>query len=78
MHGTIEAYDASTQTLSLATAGGTVRFALALTVRIRQGGQRLDAPALQALIGYRAAVRYSESDGRKTVVSVHVFGHGER
>ena len=78
MRGTIQKYDASTRILSLSTANGTAQFALAATARIRQGLHKVDISQLEKLSGYAAAVRYSESDGRKTVESVHVFGKSER
>lgn len=78
MRGTIEKYEPSARILSLTTSNGTVRFPLASTARIRQGLQTIDASALEKLSRYRAVVRYSESDGHKTVESVHVFGKSER
>jgi len=78
MRGTIGQYDTSTRILSLSTANGTMRFLLASTARIRQGWHKLDPMELRKLVGYRAAVGYSESDGNKTVESVHVFGKNER
>jgi hypothetical protein len=78
MRGTISKYDASTRILSLSTSKGSVRFALALTARIRQAWQTIDASELEKLGWHRAVVRYSESDGTKTVESVHVFGKNER
>ncbi len=78
MRGTIDKYDASTRMLSLSTSNGTVRFTLASVARIRRGGQTVEASELAKLSGYRAAVRYSESGGNKTVESVHVFGRNER
>jgi hypothetical protein len=78
MRGTIDRYDASTRILSLSTANGTMRLVLASTARIRQGWHKLDPIELRKLVGYRAAVGYSESDGNKTVESVHVFGKNER
>ena len=76
--GTIDKYDASTRVLSLSTSNGTVQFPLAPVARIRRGGQTIEASDLAKLSGYRAAVRYSESGGNKTVESVHVFGKSER
>jgi len=73
MRGTIEKYEASTRILSLSTASGAVRFPLASTARIRQGWHKIDASELEKFSGYRAAVRYSESGGKKTVESVHVL-----
>jgi hypothetical protein len=74
MRGTIEKYEAATRTLSLSTSNGAVQFPLASTARIRQGWHKIDALELEKLAGYRAAIRYSESGGNKTVESVHVFG----
>ena len=78
MRGTIDQYDASTRILSLSTANGTMRLLLASTARIRQGWHKLDPMELRKLVGYRAAVGYSEAGGNKTVESVHVFGKNER
>jgi hypothetical protein len=73
MRGTIEKYDVSTRILSLSSPTGTVEFPVPLTVRVRKGWHRLDAAALEKLLGLRAAVRYSQSAGEKTLESVHVF-----
>ena len=78
MRGTIDQYDASTRTLSLSTENGKVRLLLASTARIRQGWHKLDPLELRKLVGYRAAIGYSESGGNKMVESVHVFGKNER
>jgi hypothetical protein len=78
VRGTIDQYDASTRVLSLATTGGTMRLLLASTARIRQGWHKLDPLELRKLVGYRAAIGYSEFAGNKTVESVHVFGKNER
>jgi hypothetical protein len=78
MQGTIEKYDPSTRTLSISTPSATVQFPLASTARIRRGWHKIDASDLEHLSGYRAAVRYSEFLGNKTVESIHVFGKIER
>ena len=78
MRGTIEKYDPSTRTLSISTPNATIQFPLAPTARIRQGWHKIDASALEKLSGYRAAVRYLESRGNKTVESIHVFGKSEK
>ena len=78
MNGTIDKFDASTRILSLSTSNGTVQLPVAPAVRIRQGWHRVEPLELQKLAGYRATVRYSESEGNKTVESVHVFGKIER
>jgi hypothetical protein len=74
--GTIDKYEMSTRVLSLSTANGEVQFLVPSAARIRRGGQTIDASELAKLSGYRAAVRYSETGGSKTVESVHVFGKG--
>jgi len=76
MRGTIDKYDVSTRTLFLSTSSSTVQFPLPLAsaARIRRDGQTVDASELAKLSGYRAAVRYTDSGGSKTVESVHVFG----
>lgn len=78
MRGTIDKYDAATRILSLSTSNGTVQLPLASTARVRQGWHKLDPLDLRKLVGYRAAIGYSESGGNKTVESVHVFGRNER
>jgi hypothetical protein len=78
VNGTIDRFDASTRILTLSTSNGTVRFTVALVTRIRQGWHRIELLELQKLAGYRATVRYSESEGTKIVESVHVFGKNER
>jgi hypothetical protein len=74
LRGTIDKYEASSRTLSLATSSGTVRVSLASTTRISQGGHKVEAVDLQKLAGERATVRYTESAGARVVQSVHVFG----
>ena len=78
VRGTIDKYDASTRILSLTTTNGRVQLLLASTARVRQGWHKLDPLELGTLVGYRAAIGYSESGGNKTVESVHVFGKNER
>jgi hypothetical protein len=78
MRGTIEKYDPSTRTLSISTPNATVQFPLASTARIRQGWHKIAVSDLEKLSGYRAAVRYFESRGNKTVESIHVFGKSEK
>ena len=78
MRGTIDKYDAATRILTLSTSNGTVQLLLASSARVRQGWHKLDPLDLRRLVGYRAAIGYSESGGNKTVESVHVFGKNER
>jgi hypothetical protein len=72
--GTIETYETPTRTLTLSTPNGTVRLAVALAARIRWDGRRMNASDLEKLHGHYAVVRYSQSEGNRTVESVHVFG----
>jgi len=74
LRGTIDKYEVSSRTLSLATSSGTVRLSLASTTRVSQGGHKVEAEELQRLAGERATVRYTESAGARVVQSVHVFG----
>ena len=74
VRGTIERFDPSTRILSLSTAHGTVQLPVPPSTRIRQGWHKLDTSVLQKHTGDRATVRYTESGGRKSVESVHVFG----
>lgn len=78
LRGTIQGYDVKTRTLSLETPDGTVKLPLSVSARIGRGPQALVASELGKLSGYRATVRYSESDRGKTVESVHIFGKDER
>jgi hypothetical protein len=78
MRGTIEKYDPSTRILSISTPNAIVQFPIVVTARIRRGWLKIAASDLEQLSGYRAAVRYSESLGIKTVESIHVFGKSER
>jgi hypothetical protein len=73
MHGTLDAYDSMTQTLSVATRRGTITLRLVAATRIRQGRREIDAAALEKLHGYRAVVRYSESAGTRVLQSIHVL-----
>jgi hypothetical protein len=78
VRGTIDEYDLETGVLSLSTANGVVRFPVAPSARIRRGSEKLAPSALKTLSGYRAAVRYSELSGKRTVESVNVFEQVER
>jgi hypothetical protein len=78
LRGTIESYDPLTRTLSLSTLSGMLRLPVAQSARVGRGAQRLEASDLRDLAGYRAAVRYSESAGSKTIESVNVFEKSER
>jgi len=70
--GTIEKYDANT--LTLKTSSGNEQFALASSVRLRNGSKPIKADDLSSLTGRRAKVRYIESNGQRTAESVMVSG----
>ena len=74
VRGTIDNYDASSRTLSLSTSSGSVKFPVSPATRISQAGRKVEAAALQKLVGERATVRYTDSGGNRVVESVHVFG----
>jgi hypothetical protein len=74
VRGTIDNYEPSSRTLSLATSGGTVKFPVSSATRISQAGHKVEASELQKLAGDRATVRYTDSGGNRIVESVHVFG----
>jgi hypothetical protein len=78
VRGTIDEYDLDTRILSFSTPTGSERFPVATTARIRRGSQRVEASELKGFSGYQAAVRYSDSAGIRTVLSVNVFDKAER
>jgi hypothetical protein len=78
VRGTIDEYDLNTRILSLSTQTGPERFPVAPTARIRRGSKRVEASDLKGFAGYRAAVRYAESAGIRTVVAVNVLEKAER
>lgn len=78
VRGTIQAYDAATTTLSLKTPNGAVELSLPPTTHISRGTHTLPASELHQLSGYRATVRYSDSNGVHTAESVHVFDREPR
>jgi hypothetical protein len=78
VRGTIKNYDPISNLLLLTTPTGTLRLTIPPAVRIRQRWHSIDASALVKCAGFQAAVRYSESNGQKTVQSVHVFGKDEK
>ena len=78
LSGTISKYDASTRTLSLSTANGTVQLPVSPTARIRRGASRTEPAELEKLTGDRATVRYTESGDKKVVESIHVFEENQR
>ena len=78
VRGTIKTFDPVSRVLLLSTTNGTMRFTIPATVRIRQRWHSIETSALPKYLGFRVAVRYSESGVERTVQSVHVFGKDER
>jgi hypothetical protein len=76
--GTIKTFDPVTKVLLLSTTNGTMQFTIPSAVRIRQRWHSIETSALARYLGFRVAVRYSESGVERTVQSVHVFGKDER
>ena len=76
--GTIKTFDPVTKVLLLSTTNGTMQFTIPTTVRIRQRWHSIEASTLARYLGFRVAVRYSESGLERIVQSVHVFGKDER
>jgi hypothetical protein len=77
-NGTITKYDADGGQLALSTEGGLMRFDVRPSARVRHRGRAVEAKELVSLAGHRAAVRYWEADGQRTVESVNVFDNSER
>jgi hypothetical protein len=76
--GTISSYDGDLRVLALTTQTGVVRFPLGTAAHVHLDGHQVETGRLTGLTGYRAAVRYSEVGGRRTVRSVNVFDNRER
>jgi hypothetical protein len=76
--GTIKTFDPVTKVLLLTTTNGMMQFTLPSTVRIRQRWHSIETSGLARYLGFRVAVRYSESGVERIVQSVHVFGKDER
>ncbi len=71
--GKITAFDAATNTLTVATSHGDERFMLASPwPRIQEGKKTLAVAKLADLSGHQAQVHYTESGGTRAVASIHV------
>lgn len=72
--GKIVKFDASANTVTIATSGGEQQFVLNSSSKIREGSKSLAAADLEKLAGHRATIRYTESNGQKMVQSLGVAG----
>jgi hypothetical protein len=70
--GKIVSFDAGAQSLTLSTPKGEEQFTLESSTRLRDSSHAISPNDLSGLTGRRATVRYHESGGQKTVVSVRV------
>ena len=70
--GKIVKFDPADQSLTLSTAKGDEQFTLASSTRLRSASRAIAPSDLASLTGHQATVRYHESGGQKTVLSVRV------
>jgi hypothetical protein len=70
--GKIVKFDPADQSLTLSTAKGDEQFTIAAATRLRSASRTIAANDLASLAGHQATVRYHESSGQKTVLSVRV------
>jgi hypothetical protein len=72
--GTLDKYDASGNSIVVKTAKNTETLVLSSDSAIRMGAQRMTPADLTAHAGQKVKVRYSETNGQKTVSSVQIEG----
>ena len=70
--GKIVRFDADAQSLTLSTSKGEEQFKLEASTRLRSASHAISPSELSALTGRQATVRYHETSGQKTVLSVRV------
>ncbi|HEY7500938.1 MAG TPA: hypothetical protein VH740_20620 [Vicinamibacterales bacterium] len=75
--GKIVSFDPAAQSLTLSTSKGQEQFTLESSTRLRDSSHAIAPADLAGLTGRQATVRYHESSGQKTVVSVRVAGGGK-
>jgi hypothetical protein len=76
--GKIVRFDPSAQSLTLATSKGEEQFTLDAATHLRDSSHSIAPNDLTSLTGHQATVRYQESSGQKTVVSVRVSGQEKK
>jgi hypothetical protein len=72
--GTLDRYDSSGNSIVINTGKTTETLVLSSDSAIRMGAQRMTPADLTAHAGQKVKVRYSESNGQKTVSSVQIEG----
>jgi hypothetical protein len=72
--GTLDKYDSGGNTIVVNTGKGTETLSLSSSSAVRMGAKTMSAADLSSHTGDRVKVRYSESDGQRTVQSVQIEG----
>lgn len=70
--GTIEKFDAASNTLTVKTSTGDENFMLGTSAKLNHGSKAIKAEDLGSLTGDKVKVHYSEASGMKTATSVMV------
>jgi Cu/Ag efflux protein CusF len=70
--GTIEKFDAASNTLTVKTASGDENFMLGTAAKLNHGSKALKAEDLSNMTGDKVKVHYTEANGTKTATSVMV------
>ena len=72
--GTLDKYDSGANAIVVNTGKGTETLSLSSTSAVRMGARTMSAADLSSHTGDRVKVRYSESNGQRTVQSVQIQG----
>ena len=72
--GTLDKYDSGANSIVVNTGKGTETLSLSTTSAVRMGAKTMTASDLSSHTGDRVKVRYSESNGQRTVQSVQIEG----
>ena len=72
--GTLDKYDSGANTIVVNTGKGTETLSLSSTSAVRMGAKTMTMSDLSSHTGDRVKVRYSESNGQRTVQSVQIQG----
>jgi hypothetical protein len=72
--GTLDKYDSGANTIVVNTGKGTETLSLSSTSSVRMGAKTMSAADLSSHTGDHVKVRYSESNGQRTVQSVQIQG----
>ena len=70
--GKIVQFDPAAQSLTLSTSKGQEQFTLDSSTRLRDASHAIAPADLAKMTGHQATVRYHDSSGQKSVVSVRV------